>query len=139
MPTMLEEPGSARHRRQHPRRGHAAGFTLVESLVALLLATLLLLTALAVQGTGMRATRRRAAHAAAERALADAYEGLRAGVAPLATGPLAVPTASGFDGALGLEVTAEGTPGLVRLHLVAVYDAAGRPSRRHLEALLFSP
>ncbi len=115
-----------------------AGFTLVEALVALLLASVLLLGGLAIQGAERRAARRRVAHIAAERALANAYESLRGGLVPLASGELVAPTL-GFTGTLALEVTAEPQPALYRLDLVAIYDADGVPSRRTLEALLYRP
>lgn len=125
---------------QRPSRRAAAGFTLIECLVALLLTSFLLLGALAVQAAELRASRRRAAHAAAERALADAYEGLRNGTFALVTGPLVPPTTFGaFGGAIGLEVEAADTPGLTRVRLVAIYDADGLPARRRLEALLYRP
>lgn len=125
---------------QQPSPRTAAGFTLIECLVALLLTSFLLLGALAVQAAELRASRRRAVHAVAERALADAYEGLRNGTFALVTGPLALPTtASAFGGAIGVEVEAADTPGLSRVRLVAVYDAEGLPSRRGLEALIYRP
>jgi type II secretory pathway component PulJ len=115
-----------------------AGFGLAEVLVALALCGLLLLTGLALDALDVNARRRLAAHAAAERALELAYEELRAGLLPLATGPVEI----GFDAeAATLALTVEGTDteDLYRIRLVAGYRATGRPFRRVQEALLWRP
>lgn len=129
---------AARRRPARARSAAAAGFTLIEVLVALAIVTLLLLSSLALYALEANARRRLAAHAAAERALVAAYEELRAGLLPLATGPLPV----AFDaeaGALALAVDPTDTGDLYRVRLVATYRATGRPFRRTLEALLWQP
>lgn len=135
---MVRTPRVEASRHGRPGAHGRSGFTLVEALVALLLASVLLLGGLAIQGAERRAARRRLAHIAAERALANTYESVRGGLVPLASGAVAAPTL-GFAGTITLEVTAEPQPALYRIDLVALYDADGSPSRRTLEALLYRP
>lgn len=106
--------------------------------MALAICALLLLTGLALYAVDTQARRRLVAHAAAERALELAYEELRAGLLPLASGPLPI----GFDAeaaTLVLAVEGTDTDDLYRIRLVASYRATGRPFRRVQEALLWRP
>lgn len=119
-------------------RREQAGFGLAEALVALALCALLLLTGLALFAVDTQARRRLAAHAAAEQALELAYEQLRAGLLPLASG--GVPIDFAADGAaLALAVEPTDTDDLYRIRLIASYRATGRSFRRVQEALLWRP
>ncbi len=77
-------------------------------------------------------------HAEAERALEAAYEQIRAGAQPLASGDLAVPFAA-ESGRLRLEVEPSATPALYEIRITATYRADGTDYRRALEALLWRP
>lgn len=131
-------PPTSAAARSRRARAPAAGFSLIEVLVALAICALLLLSSLALWALEANARRRLAAHAAAERALELAYEELRGGLLPLEAGPLPIALAA-ESGALALTVEPTDTEDLYRVRLVATYRATGRPFRRTLEALLWRP
>ncbi len=106
--------------------------------MALAIVGALLLSGLALFALEGGARRRVAAHAAAESALVRAWEELRAGRMPLATGAIEE-TFEADDAALALEVYGTATADLYRLRLVASYRATGRSFSRSLEGLLWRP
>lgn len=127
------------------RRRRAAGFSLVEALVALAVLALVLLLGLAVVWQQKRVIVRLEAREEADRALAEALETLRSGALPLASGIVPVAAAPGGGGAAeGLTVVvrvvpAEPPPGLYRAQVVATYRVAGRPVTRSLETQMWRP
>lgn len=130
-------------RPRRPRR--AAGFSLIEALVALAVLALVLLLGLGVVWQQKRTIVRLEAREEADRALAEALETLRSGALPLASGVVPVAGAPGGGGAAeGLTVVvrvvpAEPPPGLYRAQVVATYRVAGRPVTRALETQLWRP
>jgi len=118
------------------RRSRARGFSLVEVVVALALLGILLLSGATLYALEVRSLRGLAAHRAAESALAAAYESLRAGQIALSGSGVAWRYAGG---SLSIIATPEDLPGLYRVTLIATYDAAGRPSRRSRDVLLYRP
>ena len=113
------------------------GFSLLEVLVALALVTTILLFAAGTYWQSARIDERLEAHRRADAALDGAYELLRAGVLPLADGPIADPTGAGQE--LTATVSPGHTEGLTRLQLVARYEIQGTSFRRTLEALVYAP
>jgi len=113
------------------------GFTLIETLVALVIIAGVLLGGLGFFWQQRAATRRLRAHRAAEVALENTYERLRAGELPLVSGSL--DTGSGTGPALTLEVEPGERPGTLALELAALYKVDGRPYRRTLHALVIAP
>lgn len=113
------------------------GFSLLEVLVALVLVGTVLLVAGGFYWQQVRTEERLAAGRRAELALVAAYELIRAGALPLAAGAVADPT--GADVPLAADVEPSGTPGLVRLELVATLVVRGATVRRTLDALIFAP
>lgn len=112
-----------------------AGFSLVETLIALAIVGLVLLFGLGLYWQQVRVGERLTAHRLASAALESNYERLRAGALPLVDG--VVETSPEFD----LVVTLNEAPGTVpksrRAELVATYRVRGEPFRRSLVALLY--
>lgn len=125
--------------------GRAAGFSLVEALVALAVLALVLLLGLGVVWQQKRVIVLLEAREEADRALAEALETLRSGALPLTSGAVPVTAAPGGGGAAeGLTVVvrvapAEPPPGLYRAQVVASYRVAGRPMTRTLETQVWRP
>jgi prepilin-type N-terminal cleavage/methylation domain-containing protein len=119
-------------------RRAAAGFTLVESLVALVLAAFLLTSGMALFAIESGARRRLAAAIEADRGLESAYERLRGGLLPLDPGTL--PAGFAAEAArIDLAVEEAEPEGLYRIRLTATYRATGAEFHRTLEALLWRP
>jgi prepilin-type N-terminal cleavage/methylation domain-containing protein len=114
----------------------AAGFSLVEVLVALALAGTILLFASGCFWLQLRTAERLDAGRRADAALENLYEELRAGLAPLVTGPAGT-TADGI--ALELLVAPSATAPLADVALLARYRLRGEWHERRLEARLYTP
>ncbi len=114
---------------------HDAGFSLVETLVALAIVGLVLLFGLGLYWQQVRIGERLAAHRFASAALEADYERLRAGALPLADGVL--DTSPLHDLIVTLDVQPGTVPHSRRVDLVATYRVRGEPFRRSLVALLY--
>lgn len=110
------------------------GFSLIEVLVALAIATLLMLAASGIYWQQRNVSRRMAAQRAADRALENSWELVRAGAIDLVDATIAAP---GGDAAI---ITLAVSPGPVaatwRVDLVATYRVQGHPFRRSLVGLV---
>lgn len=117
------------------------GFTLVESLVALALVSVGLLLAVGIQMQQPRALERLRARQAATRALEATLEGVRAGVVPLADGPVApgLFAAGAPRLALRLEVAPTETADLWSVTCHADYVVLGATRRSSLRSLVWAP
>lgn len=114
-----------------------SGFTLVEVLVALALVGVLLLASSAIYLQQRTVARRIAAQRAADTALENTYELVRAGAWPLASGP--IPDLWGSGAILTVNVTPGEIPHSTRIDLVATYRVSGHPFRRTLQGILYTP
>ncbi len=127
-----------------PRRG-AAGFSLIETLVALAVLALVLLAGIAAVTGHRRALVRLAAEREATAAVGAVLEGVRAGAVALAPdqGPAALPppVAGGRARGLRLWVETRETPehGLWEVEVRASYLAAGAPRWRSVKTLVWRP
>ncbi len=112
-----------------------AGFTLIETMIALALVGLVLLFGLGLYWQQGRVAERLAAHRLASATLEGCYEQLRAGALPLVDGVVASSPQH------QLVVTLDEEPGPLaasrRIELVASYRVRGEPFRRVLTALLY--
>jgi prepilin-type N-terminal cleavage/methylation domain-containing protein len=115
-------------------RSRCAGFTLVEALVALAIAAMLLAAASGIYWQQRTVAARLAAQRAADRALENGYERLRAGALPLVPGAFPAPEDPGVT--LTLSVGPGTVPGTWQIDLVASYRVQGQPFRRSLVALV---
>lgn len=113
------------------------GFTLIEVLVALAIAGGLMLAAAGLYWQQKEIGQRLVAERAADAALENAYELLRADPPPLGSTTLPDPTGSGV--ALSVSVTEGPVPRTVALDIVASYRVHGQPFRRALTALAHVP
>lgn len=111
------------------------GFTLIEVLVALAIAGVLMLAAAGLYWQQKEIGQRLVAQRAADDALENAYESLRA-VEP-ALGSFALPGGSGMT--LTVAVTPGPVPRTRALDIVATYRVHDRPFRRSLQALIHVP
>jgi prepilin-type N-terminal cleavage/methylation domain-containing protein len=136
----VPHPGGAPRR----RRG-AAGFSLIETLVALAVVASVLLTGVAAVTYHRRALLRLAAGREATAAVGAVLEALRAGAVPVSpdAGAVAVPPPVAAVRARGLRLWVEasetGQPGLWEVEVRAVYLAAGAPQRRSVKTLVWRP
>lgn len=127
------------------RRCGAAGFTLIETLVALAVLALVLLAGVALLANHRRALVRLAAEREATAAVGAVLEGIRAGAVPLTPDEGPVALAPPFAGvrARGLRLWVEtreaGEPGLWEVEVRAGYLAAGAPRRRSMKTLVWRP
>jgi prepilin-type N-terminal cleavage/methylation domain-containing protein len=112
----------------------AAGFSLVEVLVALALLAVLMIGATAIYWQQRAVSRRIDAQRTADRVLENAYEQLRLVAQPLEN--RTSPVSELPDGTLSLSVSEGTVPGTWRVDLVVSYRLSGRPFRRTLIALL---
>jgi prepilin-type N-terminal cleavage/methylation domain-containing protein len=117
-------------------RERAAGFSLIEVLVALALGGVVLLVAGGFYWQQVRISERLAASRRADAELENAYEELRASHLPLVSGPL-YETEDGI--ALEALVGPSDTPDLERLTLLARYRVRGEQHERRIEALAYAP
>jgi prepilin-type N-terminal cleavage/methylation domain-containing protein len=110
---------------------HERGFTLIEVLVALAIAGALMLSAAALYWQQKEIGQRLVAERAADEALENAYERLRAGATSL--------DSTGSEITVTFAVGAGPVPGTTALDIVATYRVHGQPFRRNLQALLHIP
>lgn len=110
------------------------GFTLIEVLVALAIAGVLMLAAGGLYWQQKEIGRRLVAQRAADEALENTYEILRADVPDLGSITLPDPTGSGV--ALTVAITAGPVPQTRALDIVATYRVHDRPFRRSLQAVV---
>jgi len=113
------------------------GFTLIEVLVALAIAGGLMLAAAGLYWQQKEIGQRLVAERAADEALENAYESLRAD--PPALGSTTIPGPTGSGVALTVSVTEGPVPRTVALDIVASYEVHGQPFRRALAALVHVP
>lgn len=111
------------------------GFTLLEVLVALAIAGVLMLSAGGLYWQQKEIGRRLVAQRAADEALENTYEMLRADVPELGSITLVDPTGSGV--ALTVAVTAGPVPHTRAIDIVATYRVHEKPFRRSLQAVVF--
>ena len=114
----------------------SSGFSLIEVLVALALAGVVLLVAGGFFWQQVRISERLAASRRADAELENAYEELRAGALPFASGSL-YETEDGI--ALEALIEPSGTPDLERLTILARYRVRGEKHERRIEALAYAP
>lgn len=110
------------------------GFTLIEVLVALAIAGVLMLAAAGLYWQQKEIGQRLVAQRAADEALENTYETLRADVPELGSITLEDPTGSGV--ALSVAVTAGPVPHTRALDIVATYRVHEKPFRRSLQAVV---
>jgi prepilin-type N-terminal cleavage/methylation domain-containing protein len=116
------------------------GFSLLETLVALAILGLVLLMSMAMVLTHPRTVRRMDAERQAYRAMEATLEMLRAGEAPLWSGPVEIflpagsPTA---DLAVRVTVTPEPQPGLHRVVIEATYSLYGQKLEKRVESMVW--
>ena len=114
------------------------GFTLVETLVALVLLTLALLLGLGLVLQHPRIVRRLDAQREAIHSLEATLEALRAGALPLASQTL--PPVGPRKMALSIRIEPESyPPGLYRVQVSVSYLVEGQPRERSVETLLWRP
>ena len=114
----------------------ARGFTLVETLVALVLLTLTLLLGLGLVLQHPRIVRRLDAHRDALHAMEATLEALRAGALPLHSQDL--PPVGARRMALSVEAVPEGNPpGLYRVVVRVGYQVDGQDRERRVETLIW--
>ena len=134
------------HPRGGPRRRRGgAGFSLIETLVALAVVSVVLLTGVGLLAHHRRAIVRLTAGREATAAVGAALEGIRAGAVPLVpdAGPAALPPPFAAVRAQALRLWVEtretGEPGLWEVEVRASYLAAGSPQRRSVTTLVWRP
>lgn len=110
------------------------GFTLIEVLVALAIAGVLMLSAGGLYWQQKEIGQRLVAERAADEALENTYEALRA--EPPELGAITIPDPTGSGVALSVAVTAGPVPLTRALDIVATYRVHNRPFRRSLRALI---
>jgi prepilin-type N-terminal cleavage/methylation domain-containing protein len=114
------------------------GFTLVETLVALVLLTLALLLGLGLVLQQPRIVRRLDAQREALHSIEATLEALRAGALPPVSQDL--PPVGPRRMALSIRITPEGyPPGLYRVRVSARYLIEGQSRERSVESLLWRP
>lgn len=114
----------------------SSGFSLIEVLVALALAGAILLIAGGFYWQQFRIAEQLEAARRADAALENAYEELRAGALPLASGTLGTTDDGTTVDAI---VSPSGASGLSDLTLIARYELRGARRTRELEARVFTP
>ncbi len=126
------------------RRRGAAGFSLIETLVALAVLAVVLLTGVGLLTHHHRALVRLAAGREATAAAGAVLEGIHAGAVPLIPGegpavppPVAAVRARGLR--LAVETRETGEPGLWEVEVRATYLAGGTPGLRSVKTLVWRP
>jgi len=129
--------------------GPAAGFSLVEALVALAILALALLLGLGLIWQQRRLLARLEARTVAESALVEALEILRSGSVPLASGPIALGASPGGGAASApspddvsvvvLVTPAEPPAGLYRGRVLARCTVSGQTVTRSAQTLFWRP
>jgi prepilin-type N-terminal cleavage/methylation domain-containing protein len=122
---VISAPISAAPRHHSGERG----FSLIEALVALAIAGMMMLASTALYWRQKTITERLVAQRAADLALENAYELVRAGL------PI-VPDPSPSAPVVTMQLSAGTVPGTTRVDLVATFRVRGHPFRRTLSALL---
>ncbi len=107
------------------------GFTLIEVLVALAIAGVLMLSAAGLYWQQKEIGQRLVAQRAADEALENAYESLRAGITPL--------TITGGGIMITFTIDDGPVPATKALDIVATYRVHDKPFRRSLRALVHVP
>ncbi|MEE8366879.1 MAG: prepilin-type N-terminal cleavage/methylation domain-containing protein [Thermoanaerobaculia bacterium] len=126
----------------NPRR--LGGFTLIEVLVALLIATAALTLGLGLALQQRRLDQKLRADEIAMRAMEASLESIRAGAIPLQSGPLLPPVAYpsepiSQDLHLSLVVQAVTTPNLFEIDIDAVYPVRQGLRHRTLRSMVWRP
>jgi len=114
------------------------GFTLIEVLVALAIASVLMLAAAGLYWQQKEIGQRLVAQRAADVALENEYENLRS-LDPLSLVSMILPDTTGSGVALTVTVTPGPVPATKALDIVATYRVHGEPFRRSLQALVHVP
>ena len=114
------------------------GFTLIEVLVALAIASVLMLAAAGLYWQQKEIGQRLVAQRAADVALENEYENLRS-LDPLSLVSMILPDTTGRGVALTVTVTPWPVPATKALDIVATYRVHGEPFRRSLQALVHVP
>src|SRR6187397_1056243 len=109
-------------------RRNAAGFSLIEVLVALAITVGLMLGASAIYWQQKTVSRRLAGQRVADRALENLYETIR--ITPAALVDTVFPPASAGDPTIVLTVSDGTIPGTWQIDLIATYRVDGKPFRR---------
>jgi prepilin-type N-terminal cleavage/methylation domain-containing protein len=129
-----------------PRRSAEAGFTLLETLIGLVLLGLVLTLVLSTFARLPVALERLWAKQAAYRAAEAVLEALRAGLVPVAPGELELPLADfpggdelGTAGRLRLSVEPEPAAGLSRVRVQISYVVRGQAADAQLETMTWRP
>jgi type II secretory pathway pseudopilin PulG len=122
------------------RLGQRQGFSLVEALVALAITALTMTVGMALLARQSDVSRRVRAHLEATQAIESTLESLRAGVIPLASGPVTLPTESSRSEALVVWLEVEhkaDPPGLAEVLVEARYVVGTRTMQRSIRTMVW--
>jgi prepilin-type N-terminal cleavage/methylation domain-containing protein len=113
------------------------GFTLIETLVALLILGVALLAGMTLVLQQPRVVRRIDAGRQAVHAMESTLESMRAGLVPIQSQELDGFANSAPDLKVAVTVIPEPAPGLYQVSLVASYSVFGQAKRREMQTLLW--